>query len=210
MAKKRIARVNEQIRRELTSLLQRDVRDPRIGIVTVTAVETSPDLYHAKVFYSVMGSDEDRDSAAEGLRAAAGFLRTEIGRRMHIRRAPELHFTYDDTLQHAMHIERLLQEAMAGSGTAAAAEPMNAADTNAADANAADANAAGTNAADTNAADTNADDTNATDTNADTKTADTNAIDTKGADAVSAADADAAANADRTGDTGADGEHGRT
>ena len=113
MAKKRIERVNEQIRRELTSLLQRDVRDPRIGIVTVTDVETSPDLYHAKVFYSVLGSDEDRDSAAEGLRAAAGFLRTEIGRRMHIRRAPELHFSYDDTLKHAMHIERLLREVRA-------------------------------------------------------------------------------------------------
>lgn len=118
MAKKRIARVNEQIRRELTTLLQLDVRDPRIGIVTVTAVEVSPDLYHAKVFYSVMGSDEDRENAAEGLRAAAGFLRTEIGRRMHIRRAPELHFTYDNTLQHAMHIERLLQEALATTGNA--------------------------------------------------------------------------------------------
>lgn len=117
MAKKRIARVNEQIRRELTSLLQFDVRDPRIGVVTVTAVETSPDLYHAKVFYSVMGSEEDRDSAAEGLRAASGFLRTEIGRRMHIRRAPELHFTYDNTLHHAMHIERLLQEALATTST---------------------------------------------------------------------------------------------
>lgn len=117
MAKKRIARVNEQIRRELTALLQFDVRDPRIGVVTLTAVETSPDLYHAKVFYSVMGSDEDRESAAEGLRAAAGFLRTEIGRRMHIRRAPELHFTYDNTLQHAMHIERLLQEALATTST---------------------------------------------------------------------------------------------
>ena len=116
MAKKRIARVNEQIRRELTSLLQRDVRDPRIGVVTITAVETSPDLYHAKVFYSVMGPEEERASAEEGLRAAAGYLRTEIGRRMHIRRAPELHFTYDDTLQHAMHIERLLKEALAESG----------------------------------------------------------------------------------------------
>jgi ribosome-binding factor A len=127
MAKKRIARVNEQIRRELTSLVQRDVRDPRIGMVTITAVETSPDLYHAKVFYSVMGSDEDRDSAAEGLRAAAGFLRTEIGRRMHIRRAPELHFTYDDTLQHAMHIERLLREAHASSGSSSGSELTDAA-----------------------------------------------------------------------------------
>lgn len=126
MAKKRIARVNEQIRRELTSLLQFDVRDPRIGVVTVTGVEVSPDLYHAKVFYSVMGSDEDRASAAEGLRAAAGFLRTEIGRRMHIRRAPELHFTYDNTIQHAMHIERLLQEALATTGSAAEDEEADA------------------------------------------------------------------------------------
>ncbi|HEX6307920.1 MAG TPA: 30S ribosome-binding factor RbfA [Longimicrobiales bacterium] len=118
MASKRIARVNEQIRRELTGLLQVEVRDPRIGMVTITGVEVSPDLYHAKVHYSVLGSDEERSSAAEGLRAAAGFLRTEIGRRMHIRRAPELHFAYDDTLQHAMHIERLLKEARASSGAA--------------------------------------------------------------------------------------------
>jgi ribosome-binding factor A len=122
MAKKRIARVNEQLKRELTMLLQLEVRDPRIGIVTVTDVETSPDLYHAKVFYSVMGGEEERASAAEGLRAAAGFLRTEIGKRMHIRRAPELHFTYDDTLRHAMHIERLLQEVRASSPPAGAAD----------------------------------------------------------------------------------------
>lgn len=114
MASKRIARVNEQIRRELTSLLQLEVRDPRIGLVTITGVETSPDLYHAKVHYSVMGTAEERESAREGLRAAAGFLRTEIGKRMHIRRAPELHFSYDDTLAHAMRIEQLLQEARAG------------------------------------------------------------------------------------------------
>src|SRR5690606_3854957 len=118
MPSRRISRLNEQLRRELTTLLQFEVRDPRIGTVTITDVEASPDLYHAKVFFSVMGSDEERDSAAEGLRAAAGFLRTEIGRRLHIRRAPELHFTYDDTLKHAMHIEQLLKEARASSGAA--------------------------------------------------------------------------------------------
>lgn len=117
MAGKRIARVNEQIRRELTALLQTEVRDPRIGMVTITAVQTTPDLYHAKVYYSVIGSDDERASAAEGLNAASGFLRTEIGRRMHIRRAPELHFTYDATLQHAMRIEQLLQEARAATGS---------------------------------------------------------------------------------------------
>jgi ribosome-binding factor A len=133
MASKRIARLNEQVRRELTSLLQLSVRDPRIGIVTVTDVEISPDLYHAKVFYSVMGGAEERDSAAQGLRAAAGFLRTEIGRRMHIRRAPELHFTYDNTLQHAMHIEQLLREARAGSSSADAADGDGDADAGAGD-----------------------------------------------------------------------------
>jgi ribosome-binding factor A len=120
MAGKRIARVNEQLKRELTTLLRGEVRDPRIGLVTITDVETSPDLYHAKVHYSIVGDDEERQRVHEGLRAAAGFLRTELGKRMHIRRAPELHFAYDDTLRHAMHIERLLQEARESSAASVA------------------------------------------------------------------------------------------
>ncbi|MEX0907971.1 MAG: 30S ribosome-binding factor RbfA, partial [Gemmatimonadota bacterium] len=67
----------------------------------------------AKVFFSVLGDEEERKSSLEGLRAASGYLRGEIGRRMHIRRAPELHFTADNTIEHAMHIEKLLQEARA-------------------------------------------------------------------------------------------------
>jgi ribosome-binding factor A len=114
MAKKRVARLNEQLKRELTTLLQFEVKDPRIGPITVTDVEVSPDLYHAKVYVAVRGGTEEQQSAFEGLRAASGYLRTEIGRRMHIRRAPELHFSHDNTLEHAMHIERLLQEARAG------------------------------------------------------------------------------------------------
>jgi ribosome-binding factor A len=113
MSKKRAPRLNEQLKRELTQLLQFEVRDPRIGMVTVTAVEVSPDLYHAKVYYTMLGEEEERRSAHEGLRAAAGFLRTEIGRRMRIRRAPELHFSFDASLDYAMHIERLLREARA-------------------------------------------------------------------------------------------------
>lgn len=113
MTRKRIARVNEQMKRELIALLRFEVRDPRIAMVSVTDVETSPDLYHAKVYVAITGDSEERDQAMAGLRAAAGYLRGEIGRRMHIRRAPELHFTIDDTLAHAMHIERLLREARA-------------------------------------------------------------------------------------------------
>lgn len=113
MVNKRVARVNEQMKRELIALLRFEVRDPRVGMVTVTDVETAPDLYHAKVYISIAGDAEERERAMEGMRAAAGFLRGEIGRRMHIRRAPELHFTLDETLQHAMHIEQLLREARA-------------------------------------------------------------------------------------------------
>jgi ribosome-binding factor A len=118
MAGRRVARLNEQLKRELTSLLQFEVRDPRIGMVTITDVEVTADLYHAKVWFTMLGSDEERRTAAQGLAAAAGFLRTEIGRRMRIRRAPELHFVFDDTRDHAMHIERLLREALASEATA--------------------------------------------------------------------------------------------
>jgi ribosome-binding factor A len=112
MAGKRVARLNEQMKRELILLLQREVRDPRVSGVTITDVEVAPDLYHARVYYAV-AAHEDRDTALEGLHATAGFLRGEIGRRMHIRRAPELHFTLDETLEHARHIEQLLQQARA-------------------------------------------------------------------------------------------------
>lgn len=111
MAKKRVARLNEQLKRELTQLLRFEVKDPRIGVITVTDVEVTPDLYHAKVYWTMQGSEEERDQALDGLRAASGFLKGELGRRMRIRRAPDLHFAFDNTLEHAMHIERLLQEA---------------------------------------------------------------------------------------------------
>lgn len=117
MVRKRVARLNEQLKRELTTLLQFEVKDPRIGAMTITDVEVTPDLYHAKVFFSMSGDEADRGQALQGLRAAAGFLRSELGKRLHIRRAPELHFTFDGTLEHALRIERLLQEARAGMTT---------------------------------------------------------------------------------------------
>jgi ribosome-binding factor A len=124
MAGRRQARLNEQLKRELTAMIQFELRDPRIGMITITDVEVTPDLYHAKVFFTVHGDDSDREKADEGLRAAAGFLRTELGKRMHIRRAPELHFRFDVTLAHAMHIERLLQEVRASSPPADADESV--------------------------------------------------------------------------------------
>jgi ribosome-binding factor A len=109
--KRRVERLNEQFRRELTDILRNEVRDPRVGALTVTSVEVTADLYHAKIYLTSI-DPESRASSLEGLDAAAPFIRREIGKRLHIRRAPELHFTWDDTLEHAQRIERLLSEAL--------------------------------------------------------------------------------------------------
>jgi len=108
---RRVERLNEQFRRELMEILHGEVRDPRVGAVTVTHVEVSPDLYHAKVYVTAL-DEIARDSTLAGLDGAEPFIRREIGRRLHIRRAPELHFTWDDTLAHAQRIEKLLGEVM--------------------------------------------------------------------------------------------------
>lgn len=112
MASRRIERFNEQLKREITLLVREEVRDPRIGVVTVTAVEVSADLSVARVYVSVMGAEASKDESLEGLRAAAPFIRTELGRRLRVRRVPELRFELDRSLEYAQKIERLLDEAL--------------------------------------------------------------------------------------------------
>lgn len=112
MASRRLARLNEQLKREITILVREEVRDPRVGMATVTGVETSADLSVARVYVSFMGDDEEKEQGLEGLRAAAPFIRAELGRRLHIRQIPELRFQLDRSLEYAMKIERLLQEAL--------------------------------------------------------------------------------------------------
>jgi ribosome-binding factor A len=112
MAGRRIERLNEQLRRELTELLHRHVKDPRIGTVTVTAVETSPDLTFARVH--VHGADPSaRAAQLEGLAAASAFLRGELGRRLRIRRVPALGWQWDPSLEYASRIDALLAEVRA-------------------------------------------------------------------------------------------------
>ena len=110
MANKRLARLNEQMKREISEILRRDVRDPRVGGVTVTRVDVSADLWFARVFVRVLGSDEDRLECMAGLEAAAPFVRRTLGSGLHIRRVPEVQFREDRSLDHAMRIEKILKD----------------------------------------------------------------------------------------------------
>lgn len=107
---KRTDRLNEQLRQEISLLVRDEVRDPRVGMVTITAVATSPELDHAKVFITMLGGDEEKREAVTGLQSAAPFIRSQLGRRLHIRRIPELHFQVDRVLEEAGRIEALLRE----------------------------------------------------------------------------------------------------
>lgn len=109
---KRIARFNEQLKRELSELIRTEVRDPRVGVVTITGVDTAGDLGSAKVYVRVLGGGEELTSTLEGLRAAAPFLRTTLGRSLRVRRIPELRFREDRSYEHARRIEEVLGDVM--------------------------------------------------------------------------------------------------
>jgi ribosome-binding factor A len=107
---KRAARLNEQLKRELSELIRTQVRDPRVGQVTITGVEVAADLGSARVFVRRGGAEDDLRTTLEGLTAAAPFLRSELGRILRIRKIPELRFQKDRSLEHAQRIERILSE----------------------------------------------------------------------------------------------------
>jgi len=106
----RVQRVSQLLKEEIAHLLEREVKDSRIGVVTVTDVEVSRDLKHAKVFVSAAGNDERKAEVIEGLSSAAGFVRSRLGRELRIRRVPELHFAIDRTQERAARIAELLSE----------------------------------------------------------------------------------------------------
>jgi ribosome-binding factor A len=112
MAGRRVNRLNEQLKRELMLLLQREIKDPRVAGVTVTDVRVAPDLSHARVFLTTLAVLEERATILDGLKAASPFIRGELGRRLHIRRAPELAFQWDEARDHAQRIEQLLAEVL--------------------------------------------------------------------------------------------------
>jgi ribosome-binding factor A len=107
----RTKRVNKLIREGISELLQRQVKDPRLGnFVTVTGVSTSPDLRRAKIFVSVMGSEEAKGKTLQGLASASGFFRWELAGRLRMRRTPELSFCLDDSIEHGDHLLQLMEQ----------------------------------------------------------------------------------------------------
>lgn len=113
---KRSRRVEEQLQRELAGLIARDVVDESFGLVTVTSVDVSPDLKHAKVYISSVGGSADRVQLLARLGRAAGFLRHELGRRVVLKNLPDLHFVYDTTEENAMALDSLIKHATDRSG----------------------------------------------------------------------------------------------
>jgi len=110
MPSRRVHRLNEQFKRELMYIVQRELKDPRVTGVTITAAEVSPDLYHARIFLTSPAPESERATIMAGLQAATPFLRGELGRRLRIRRVPELDFTWDRSIDHARRIEELLAQ----------------------------------------------------------------------------------------------------
>ena len=110
MTPDRMRRVNEALREVLSARIAAGLKDPRVGFVTVTAVDTTPDLRHGRVYVSVLGTEEERADTLEGLNSSAGYLQKVIGAEVRMKRTPTLEFLYDDSIDHGFRISELLEE----------------------------------------------------------------------------------------------------
>lgn len=116
MTTKRSDRVGALLQSALSELLLREVKDPRVGMVTVTGVDLSPDLKHARVYVSVVGGEEERKRCLAGLASARPFVQSQAGKRLGLRFTPELRFVFDESFDTADRMERLLRELQHGDG----------------------------------------------------------------------------------------------
>jgi ribosome-binding factor A len=110
----RMRRIDEAMREVLSDAITQDLKDPRVGFVTVTAVDTSPDLRHARVHVSVLGDDKEQKLSMAALRSAHGFLQRRVASQMRLKNTPQLTFVYDDTAERAARLEALLRETEGG------------------------------------------------------------------------------------------------
>lgn len=117
MASGRMRRVNEMLREVVGEAIAGELNDPRIGFVTVTSVETSPDLRSAKVFVSVLGSEEEKEATMQALRSSHGVLQSTIASQTRMKRTPTLTFHYDVTVEQGVRISRLLDDELGESGS---------------------------------------------------------------------------------------------
>ncbi|MCU9593049.1 30S ribosome-binding factor RbfA [Caldibacillus thermolactis] len=106
----RSKQVGEQMKKELSDIISRKLKDPRVGFVTVTDVEVSGDLQQATVFISVLGDDKKKEETLIGLSKAKGFIRSEIGKRIRLRKTPEIFFEFDESIDYGNRIETLLNQ----------------------------------------------------------------------------------------------------
>ena len=109
----RSRRIAEQIQRELPDIIRVELKDPRVGMITITDVEMTPDNAHAKVFFTVLGQQPRIDEAAAGLQHAAGYLRSQLAQRIKIRVVPQLHFEYDASVERGIRLSQLIDAAVA-------------------------------------------------------------------------------------------------
>ncbi len=117
MTSYRADQVGEQVREEIMSIVRRELKDPRIGFVSITSVRMSPDLRHARVSVSVLGNPEQQKESLRGLVSAKGLIRHELGRRLqNLKFSPELRFELDSSIEYAVHISELLKEVLPSSG----------------------------------------------------------------------------------------------
>lgn len=110
MAQQRSARLQAALLEEISDIIHSELKDPRVGFASITEVEVSPDYRQAKVYFSVLGDDEQKAATLEGLNSAVGFIRTEVGRRIRLRSTPEISFKLDNSIERGARIFELLHQ----------------------------------------------------------------------------------------------------
>ncbi len=109
----RLGRIAEQIQKDLAELIRTELKDPRVGMITLTGVEMSSDHHHAKVYFTTLASGDSATKALQGLEHASGFLRSQLAKGLTLRIVPELHFVYDESVERGVRLSSLIDEAIA-------------------------------------------------------------------------------------------------